>query len=41
MVLLFGIRDKKQKLKYTGMGPYQICEITPQGIVGVLRHWTG
>ena len=35
MVLLFGVRNKKQKLKYTGMGPYQICEITPQGTVRV------
>ena len=35
MVLLFGVRDKKRKLKYTGMGPYRICKITPQGTVRV------
>ena len=35
MVLLFGVRNKKRKLKYTSMGPYQICEITPQGTVCV------
>ena len=35
MVLLFGVRDKKRKLKYTGMGPFRICEIMPQGTVRV------
>ena len=35
MVLLFVVRDKKQKLKYTGMGPYSICDITPQRTVCV------
>ena len=29
MVLLFGLQDKKWKLKYTGMGPFRVCEITP------------
>ena len=35
MVLLFGVRDKKRKLKYTGMGPFKVCEITPQGTIRV------
>ena len=35
MVLLFDVRNKKRKLKYTGMGPYRICKITPQGTVCV------
>ena len=35
MVLLFGVRDKKWKLKYTDMGPFKVCEITPQGTIRV------
>ena len=35
LVLLFGVRDKKRKLKYTGMGPFKVCEITPQGTIRV------
>ena len=35
MVLLFGVRDKKRKLKYNGMVPFKVCEITPQGTIRV------
>lgn len=33
MVLLFGVQDKKRKLKYTGLGLYRICKISPQGTI--------
>ena len=32
---MYGIKNTKQKLKYQGMGPYQVVEITPQGVVWI------
>ncbi|MCO5610456.1 hypothetical protein L7F22_064694 [Adiantum nelumboides] len=34
-VLMYGVRNKKKKLKYAGKGPYRVCEITPQGTIRV------
>ena len=35
MCLMYGVRNTKRKLKYQGMGPYQVVEITPQGAVRI------
>ena len=32
---MYGIRNMKQKLKYQGMGQYQVVEIMPQGLVRI------
>ncbi|MCO5604957.1 hypothetical protein L7F22_059132 [Adiantum nelumboides] len=34
-VLMYGVRNKKKKLKYAGKGPYRVCEITPEGTIRV------
>ncbi|MCO5600411.1 hypothetical protein L7F22_054523 [Adiantum nelumboides] len=34
-VLMYGVRNKKKKLKYAGKGSYRVCKITPQGIIRV------
>ena len=33
MEFMFSGCNTKRKLKYQGMGPYQVVEITPQGVV--------
>ena len=33
LALLYSISNTKRKLKYQGMGPYQVVEITPQWLV--------
>ncbi|MCO5567076.1 hypothetical protein L7F22_020761 [Adiantum nelumboides] len=38
-VLMYGVRNEKKKLKYAGKGPYQVCEITPQGTIRVETKW--
>ena len=35
LCLMYGVRNTKHKLKYQGMGPYQVVEITPQGAVRI------
>ena len=35
LCLIYGVRNTKQKLKYQGMGPYQVVEIMPQGAVRI------
>ena len=35
LCLMYGVRNTKRKLKYQGMGPYQVVEITPQGAVRI------
>ena len=35
--LMYGVRNMKRKLKYQGMGPYQVVEITPQEQWGLLH----
>ena len=32
---MYSVRNTKQKLKYQGMGPYQVVEIMPQGVVRI------
>ena len=32
---MYSVRNTKLKLKYQGMGPYQVVEITPQGAVRI------
>ena len=32
---MYGIRNTKRKLKYQGMGAYQVVEITPQGAIRI------
>ena len=32
---MYGVRNTKLKLKYQGMGPYQVVEIMPQGAVTI------
>ena len=32
---MYGVRNTKCKLKYQGMGPYQVVEIMPQGAVRI------
>ena len=34
---MYGVRNTKQKLKYQGIWPYQVVEITPQGAVRIAR----
>ena len=34
LCLMYGVRNTKKKLKYQGMGPYQVVEIMPQGEIG-------
>ena len=34
LCLMYGVRNTKQKLKYQGMGPYQVVKIT-QGTVRI------
>ncbi|RYA68023.1 hypothetical protein DD595_25765, partial [Enterobacter cloacae complex sp. 4DZ3-17B2] len=34
-VLMYEVRNEMKKLKYAGNGPYQVCEITPKGIIRV------
>ena len=35
LCLMYSVRNTKRKLKYQGMGPYQVVEITPQGAVRI------
>ena len=35
LCLMYGVRNRKRKLKYQGMGPYQVVEIMPQGAVRI------
>ena len=35
LCLLYSVRNTKCKLKYQGMGPSQVVEITPQGAVRI------
>ena len=32
---MYGVRNTKRKLKYQGMGPYQLVEIMPQATVRI------
>ena len=32
---MYNVRNTKRKLKYQGMGPYQVVEIMPQGAVRI------
>ena len=32
---MYGVRNTIRKLKYQGMGPYQVVEIMPQGVVRI------
>ena len=41
MVILLRVQDKKQKFKYTSMGPYRICEITPHQGTGRVETLDG
>ena len=40
LCLMYGVRNTKQKLKYQGLGPYQVVEITPQG-EDCYTQWSG
>ena len=35
LCLMYDVRNTKRKLKYQGMGPYQVVEIMPQGLVKI------
>ena len=35
LCLMYSVRNTKRKLKYQGMGPYQVVEITPQGAIQI------
>ena len=35
LCLMYSVRNTKRKLKYQGMGPYQVVEITLQGAVRI------
>ena len=35
LCLMYGVWNTKRKLKYQGMGPQQVVEITPQGAVRI------
>ena len=35
LCLMYSVRNMKRKLKYQGMGPYQVVEITPQGTMRI------